>query len=53
MLRTRSWRTRIFSQVGVLILLGLARIALLLLNNPQSGWQRDELGMLDHAQALA
>ena len=52
MLRTRSWRTRIFSQVGVLILLGLARIALPLLKNPQSGWDRDALGMLDHAQAL-
>ena len=52
MLRTRSWRTRIFSQVGVLILLGLARIPLPLLNNPQSGWDRDALGMLDHAQAL-
>jgi len=53
MTRTRSWRSLVFSEVGILILLALARIALLLLNNPQYGWHRDELDMLDNAQALA
>jgi len=53
MVRTRRWRSRIFSEAGVLIILGLARIALLLLNNPQYGWHRDELDMLDNAQVLA
>lgn len=52
-MRNRSWRSLIFSEVGVLILLALARIALLWVNNPQYGWHRDELDMLDNARALA
>ena len=50
---TRNLRSLVFSDVGVLILLALARVALLLLNNPQYGWHRDELDMLDSARTLA
>lgn len=41
------------SDVGVLLLLGFARLALHLLTNNQYGFHRDELATLDDARALA
>lgn len=46
-------RSLLFSDLGILILLGLARVALLLLTHPAYGWHRDELDMLYSARALA
>src|SRR3990172_6331446 len=46
-------RTRLrFTDIGVLILLGLALFALHLLTNGQYGFHRDELEMIDNARHL-
>jgi 4-amino-4-deoxy-L-arabinose transferase-like glycosyltransferase len=50
---TRSWRTLVFSDLGVLLLLALGRVALLFLTHPAYGWHRDELDMLESARSLA
>jgi hypothetical protein len=49
----RSLRSIVFSDLGILILLALARCGTLLLTNGQSGWHRDELDTLDSARNLA
>src|SRR5579859_5871821 len=49
-----AWPRRVFSSdLGVLILLALARLALHLLTDGQYGFHRDELATLDEARALA
>jgi hypothetical protein len=50
--KTRTWREVVFSNLGILILLALARILLYTLTNNQYGWHRDELAMLDNARHL-
>jgi len=50
---TRTWRNIVFSDLGILILLALARPSLHPLTNGQSGWHRDELATLDDARYLA
>src|SRR5512143_3448321 len=46
-------RTRIrFTDIGILILLALAKLVLHALVNNQYGWHRDELDMLDSARYL-
>src|SRR5512137_132506 len=50
---TRTWRTFVLSDLGILILLALARLALHSLTNGQYGWHRDELATLDDARYLA
>jgi 4-amino-4-deoxy-L-arabinose transferase-like glycosyltransferase len=52
MKRLRTWRAVVFSDTGILVLLGLARFVTLLLTNGQSGWHRDELDTLDNARYL-
>ena len=49
----RTWRSIVFSDLGILILLGLLRFLPLLLTNGQTGWHRDELDTLDNARYLA
>ena len=51
--KQRTWQSIIFSDLGILILLGLLRMLPLLLTNGQSGWHRDELDTLDNARYLA
>jgi len=49
-----AWPRRVFSSdLGVLILLALARLALHLLTDGQYGFHRDELATLDDARTLA
>lgn len=50
---TRTWRSLVFSDLGVLLLLAVGRLALLFLSHPAYGWHRDELDMLESARALA
>jgi 4-amino-4-deoxy-L-arabinose transferase-like glycosyltransferase len=50
---TRTWRSIVFSDLGILILLALVRLALNSLTNGQYGWHRDELATLDDARYLA
>jgi len=50
---SRTWRSVVFSDLGVLILLAVVRCLPLLLTNGQSGWHRDELDTLDNARTLA
>jgi 4-amino-4-deoxy-L-arabinose transferase-like glycosyltransferase len=50
--RFRTWRPIVFSDLGILILLALARIVLHTLTNGQYGFHRDELAMLDNARHL-
>jgi 4-amino-4-deoxy-L-arabinose transferase-like glycosyltransferase len=50
---SRTWRNIVFSDLGILILLALARLALHSLTNGQYGWHRDELATLDDARYLA
>jgi hypothetical protein len=52
MSKTPTWRTILFSETGILILLALVRLGTLLLTNGQSGWHRDELDMLENARHL-
>ena len=49
----RNWRNIVFSDLGILILLAPANLALHSLTNGQSGWHRDELATLDDARYLA
>jgi 4-amino-4-deoxy-L-arabinose transferase-like glycosyltransferase len=51
--KLRNWREFVFSDLGILLLLGLIRLVTLLLTNGQSGWHRDELDTLDNARYLA
>lgn len=51
--KQRTWQVIVFSDTGILILLGLLRFVPLLLTNGQSGWHRDELDTLDNARYLA
>jgi len=53
MSKPRTWRNILFSDLGILILLALAKLVLHLLTNGQYGFYRDELGMLDDARHLA
>ena len=53
---SRAWRNVVFSDLGILILLALARLILHTLTNGQYGWHRDELDTLasvDNARYLA
>jgi 4-amino-4-deoxy-L-arabinose transferase-like glycosyltransferase len=50
--KSRTWRDIVLSDLGILILLALARILLHILTNGQYGWHRDELAMLDNARHL-
>jgi hypothetical protein len=52
MQKPRTWHTIVFSDLGILILLSLARFIPLFITNGQSGWHRDELDMLDNARYL-
>jgi Dolichyl-phosphate-mannose-protein mannosyltransferase len=51
--KPRTWKVVVFSDLGVLLLLAVLRLATLFLTNGQSGWHRDELDMLDNARHLA
>jgi hypothetical protein len=54
--KSRTWRTVVFSDLGILILLALAKLVLHALTNGQYGWHRDELDTLasvDNARYLA
>ncbi len=54
--KSRTWRTVVFSDLGILILLALAKLVLHTLTNGQYGWHRDELDTLtsvDNARYLA
>jgi 4-amino-4-deoxy-L-arabinose transferase-like glycosyltransferase len=50
---SRTWRKVVFGDLGILILLALARILLHTLTNGQYGFHRDELATLDDAHYLA
>jgi hypothetical protein len=50
--RTSTWRTVVFSDFGLLVLLALAKLILHTLTNGQYGWHRDELDVLDNARYL-
>jgi len=50
--KLHRWRDVVFSDLGLLLLLALARILLHTLTNGQYGFHRDELGMLDNARHL-
>ncbi len=51
--KSRTWRNIVFSDLGILILLALAKLVLHALTNGQYGWHRDELDILDNARYLA
>jgi hypothetical protein len=53
MAKSHTWRTVVFSDLGILILLALAKLVLHTLTNSQYGWHRDELDILDNARYLA
>ncbi len=53
MRKSRTWREVVFSDVGILMLLALAKLAFHILTNTQYGFHRDELQTLDDARALA
>ncbi len=48
--KSRTWRNIVFSDLGILILLALAKLVLHTLTNGQYGWHRDELDILDSAR---
>jgi 4-amino-4-deoxy-L-arabinose transferase-like glycosyltransferase len=50
--KPHRWQDIVFSDLGVLLLLALARIVLYTLTSGQYGFHRDELGMLDNARHL-
>jgi len=50
--KSRTWRQIVSSDLGILILLALAKLLLHALANTQYGWHRDELDMLDSARYL-
>lgn len=49
---SRIWKSIAFGDVGILLLLGAARIIPLFLTNGELGWHRDELDVLDNARYL-
>jgi hypothetical protein len=51
--KSRTWRDAVLSDLGILILLALARILLHTITNGQYGFHRDELATLDDARYLA
>lgn len=51
--KPRSFRNILLSDLGILVLLALAKLVFHLLTNGQYGFYRDELGMLDDARHLA
>ena len=51
--RRITWRALVLSDLGLLVLLALAKLALHLATNGQYGFHRDELGFLDDARFLA
>ena len=53
MKKLRDLKAFVFSDLGILILLALARCITLLLSNGQCGWHRDELDTIDNARYLA
>ena len=52
-LQRANWRAVLLSDLGVLVLLALARVVIQSLTNGQYGWHRDELALLDDARSLA
>src|SRR5512141_1725976 len=50
--KSRTWRQIASSDLGILILLALAKLLLHAVANNQYGWHRDELDMLDSARYL-
>ena len=48
--KSRGWRNIVFGDVGILILLALAKLCLHILTNGQYGFHRDELALLDYAR---
>ena len=50
--KVHNWRTAVFSDLGILILLALVKILLHTLTNNQYGFHRDELDMIDSARHL-
>lgn len=47
-----KWRAFLLSDLGILLLLALARILIQSLTNGKYGWHRDELAMLEDARVL-
>jgi 4-amino-4-deoxy-L-arabinose transferase-like glycosyltransferase len=52
MKQSRTWRDVLLSDLGILVLLGLAFFTLHMLTNGQYGFHRDELEMIDNARHL-
>ena len=50
---TRTGRNIVFSDLGILILLALARRVLHTFADGQHGWRRDDVAALDDARYLA
>jgi 4-amino-4-deoxy-L-arabinose transferase-like glycosyltransferase len=50
--KPRTWRSIVFSDLGILILLSLVLFIPLVVTNGKSGWHRDELDTLDNARYL-
>jgi hypothetical protein len=50
--KIHTWRTVLFSDLGILILLALVKILLHMLTNNQYGFHRDELDMIDSARQM-
>ena len=48
-----KWRDVVFSDLGILILLALAKLIIHIITNGQYGFHRDELGFLEDARYLA
>jgi len=53
MRKPHTWRDTVCSDLGILILLALAKVLLHMLTNSQYGFHRDELATLDNARYLA
>jgi 4-amino-4-deoxy-L-arabinose transferase-like glycosyltransferase len=53
MRKSRSWGELVFSDLGILILLALAKLIFHILTNTQYGFHRDELQTIDDARHLA
>ena len=52
MKQSRTWRDVIFSDIGILVLLALAKLIFHILTNGAHGFHRDELALLDDARYL-
>lgn len=50
--KKQTWKSIVFSDLGILILLAIVRSLTLFLTNGQSGWHRDELDTLENALYL-